>query len=128
MDYPVKKMIFKTFLYWLVSAISLTTFVYFQWGRLDALSCVIGEVLVGFNLLVLIWAWRRIFERKGLALAAGVIVLKYAILISSMHWLIGQKIVSAFGFLIGCGVLLIVLMLLSYDYSKQNKIESQIDK
>ena len=114
------KIISKIFLYWLVSSLVFTTLVYLLWGKVDALSSIAGSTLVGFNLLALIWAWQRIYDGKGLALAAGVIVFKYAILGLSIYWLIVHNMVNPFGFLVGCGVLLIVMGFVSYDYKKQN--------
>ncbi|MCB9027161.1 MAG: hypothetical protein H6625_12635 [Bdellovibrionaceae bacterium] len=114
------KIIFKIFIYWLLSSLVLLVGVYSFWDLNDALSCMAGEILVGFNLLALIWAWQRIFERKGLALAVGVIVFKYAILITSIYFLIAYQKVSAFGFLMGCGVLIFVMAMIAFDYKKQN--------
>ncbi|MCB0356315.1 MAG: hypothetical protein KDD40_04870 [Bdellovibrionales bacterium] len=117
----MNQIIFKIFIYWLISSVVLSGGVFALWGAHDALSCLAGEIVVGFNLLALIWAWQRIFSGKGLALAGGVIVFKYAILIASIYWLITQEKVSAFGFLIGCGVLILVMGAVAYDYKKSYK-------
>jgi len=110
----------KAFIFWIFSSLILLLFTYLNWGMYDAASCLAGELIVGFNLLTLIWTWQRIFNRKGLALAVGVIVFKYAIFVTSAYFLITYQWVSVFGFLIGCSVLPIVLMVLAFEYNRQN--------
>jgi hypothetical protein len=107
------------FLYWLSASVVLLAGTYLVWGFDDALSCLAGEIVIGFNLLAMIWAWQRIYSGKGLALAVSVIVFKYAILAFSIYWLIVHKMVSPLGFLVGIGVLLVVVSLLSYKYKSE---------
>lgn len=117
----MEKWIYKVFWIWLVSSAIIFGGVYILWGKDDALSCFAGEILVGFNLLAMIWAWQRIYSGKGLALAVSVIVFKYAILATSIYWLIVHKLVNPFSFLIGSGVLFLVVAVLSYQYKTSIK-------
>lgn len=114
----MEKIVQKAFKYWLIGSVVLFFVTLGIWGKDDAVGCLAGEIVVGFNLLSLIWAWQRIYSGKGLALAVGVIVFKYAILGMSVYWLIVHQVVSTFGFLIGCAVLLFVMGFLSLEYRK----------
>lgn len=113
----------KIFLIWLILGLILIGLMYVFRGLHDAAGCVVGVMTIGFNLWTLIWAWQRIFNRKGLALAVSVIVLKYPILIFTLHWLITRKKISVFGFLIGFGLLFTILVLVTTKYYKE-----QLDK
>ena len=48
----------------------------FQQSQSTLFGCAIG----GLNLFLILWTWERIFSKKSIALAVGVIVFKYAIL------------------------------------------------
>lgn len=56
------------------------------------ISALLGSSLVGLNLFILAWGWHRIFFKKRVALAASVIVFKYAILVGIIYYVVtGQK-------------------------------------
>ncbi len=61
-----------------MAAVVVTLWVY---GAGEPVSFLIGGVLTLANVGALYWIWDRIFKKKGVALAASVIVLKYAFLI-----------------------------------------------
>ena len=78
-----------------IFSISYTLFYMFGWIlfiQYGAISHIFGyhcgSLLMFLNILVLIWAWRRIFVKKSIALAAGVIVLKYALLVWTLYVLV----------------------------------------
>ena len=88
-------------------------------GLYAALSCLLGSFLVGANFLVLIWGWQRIFLKKTIALAVGVIVFKYAILGLIIYLVISLKKVDELGFLLGLGTSFptVIIFALSNRYS-----------
>lgn len=47
-----------------------------------AINCLLAGLLVGANLSVVIWTAKNIFQKKSVALAGSIIVIKYAVLIS----------------------------------------------
>ncbi len=49
-----------------------------------AASFAVGAGLMAFNVALLGWTWSRLFEKKSIAWTLLVIVIKYAILISSV--------------------------------------------
>lgn len=82
--------------------ILLSLSVYFNGGTYNAMSCLVGCLLMGMSLLALVWAWQQIFNKKLIALAVGVIVSKYAILGSITYYLVVDNKVDFMSFLIGC--------------------------
>ena len=55
----------------------------------------LGAFVALINIFVLSWAFYRIFIKKAIALAVGVIVLKYAILIFILYGLVNSTNVVA---------------------------------
>jgi hypothetical protein len=54
------------------------------WGFQLGASFAVGVALVLGNLLVLAWAWWRLFEQKTIAWTLLIIVIKYAVLLGSI--------------------------------------------
>lgn len=95
----------------------LLTLAIFFWGSLyNAASCFAGSLLIGLNLLIMSWAWRRIFLKKTIALAISAIVIKYAILGLSIYILVLQNRVDVMSFMIGLGTLIPTVFALAIDY------------
>lgn len=65
--------------YALVSIFCVIT-IFYGFSQQEAFSFTVGTILCFTNILVMFWAWRLIFRKKFVALAASVIVIKYAIL------------------------------------------------
>ena len=64
-------------------------------------SFALGSIVMGLNVLALVWTWGQIIDKKAIALAAVVIVLKYAILGAIIYIVVTQQSISITGFLIG---------------------------
>lgn len=80
-------------------------------SRLLAEPQQVGGVLVGValasaNTLLLVWGWGRIFQKKSIAIAALVIVFKYALFGSLIYLVITKRWVDPVGFAIGLGVVI----------------------
>ena len=103
-----------TFFHVIISGI-LGAGVHLLWGHNNATSCLIGCALVGFNLVALVWAWRRVFNKKSMDIAVGVIVIKYAILGFGIYWVVSSKQVDMLSFLIGCGSIIATLAMISFS-------------
>ena len=67
----------------------------------NVLSVALGCGLIGLNLPVIFWSWARIFYKKSIALAAGVIVFKYAILGVIIYLVTSRPELDSFSFLVG---------------------------
>ncbi|MCB0420706.1 MAG: hypothetical protein KDD61_06905 [Bdellovibrionales bacterium] len=71
------------------------------------------------NILLLGWAWRRIFIKKSIALAASVIVIKYAIIGLMIFHLVQRSSFEVLGFILGLtSVILSLLMAAFIDHKK----------
>ncbi len=66
-----------------------------------ALGALAGAILMGANLVLLVWTWGQIIQKKSVALAVGVIVFKYAILILLIIQLVGKELVHPISFFFG---------------------------
>src|SRR5690606_27943129 len=86
---------------------------FLKWGQYFAVSVAWGALLMGLNLLALIWAWDRIFIKKSIALATGVIVLKYAFLGVLVYLTVVQQWADVLGFIIGLSTVLPTVLALS---------------
>lgn len=53
-------------------------------GIQPAVSFAAGALLMVLNVAVLGWAWNRILEKKSIAWTSGIIVIKYAVVLSSI--------------------------------------------
>jgi peptidoglycan/LPS O-acetylase OafA/YrhL len=84
---------------------ALTLWVYSSTG--DTVSFALGGVFTLANLGVLGFAWKLVLEKKSIALAIGVIVLKYAILFLVVFGVITSTYLSGLWF--GAGFALIGL-------------------
>ncbi len=73
----------------------------------SAASFAMGCGLVLFNVLTLAWAWSRLFKKKLIALAAGIIVFKYAILGIIMYKLLSLDWVDKLWLSIGLSSLVV---------------------
>src|SRR6056297_1407563 len=94
-------MIRRVFMFHLIFTAILLVPVYFFLGYERAQGALVGAILMGANIIALIWAWRRIIDKKSLVLAGSVIVFKYAILALVLYFSIALKWVDLVGFVIG---------------------------
>jgi hypothetical protein len=87
---------------------------------------VFGGALAGANLSLLVWTLNRLLQKKSIALAATVIVIKYAALIGIFVFLysIGWRI--DFGFALGLSAMFPTLGYLAYQYLKQKDVNELV--
>lgn len=92
----------------------------------QAMSCLFGGTLMTVNLIVLVWALRRIFQKKSVAFAALVIVIKYTvwlglfILLYSSGWQVDA------GFVVGLAALFPTLGYLAYQFYKKSELHGSL--
>ena len=91
-----------------------------------ALSCFFAGSLVGLNLVAGIWSLEKLFQKKSVALAASVIVIKYAALLIAFItlYLVGWKI--DFGFVIGLSALFPTLGFLTYKHLLKSETDGSL--
>lgn len=84
-------------------SLSVLSFIVFTLSESNQITAgfIVGSSVMGGNLLVLVWAWGRIIEKKAIALAATVIVVKYAIFGAIIYFVVTQPGLSTVGFLLG---------------------------
>lgn len=100
---------------WLALLLSLTTL----FGTTQQIqNTMLGGVIASLNLIVLVWAMGNIFNKKSVALAGSVIVIKYIALIGvfvALH-LIGWKM--DFSFALGLSTMFPGIGYLVFKYAK----------
>lgn len=69
-----------------------------------------GATLVGANVFILAWSWWQIIEKKAIALAGAVIVVKYAIFGGFVYFVALQPRSVVVGFLLGFSTLIPTLI------------------
>jgi|GEM_PF-6608373 len=72
-------------------------------------SWLLGGLMMNLNLQALSWAWSLIFQKKLIALAVSIIVIKYAILAGILFSSLSQAWFHALAFGAGIASLMIVL-------------------
>ena len=92
-----------------------------SWGAGNSFG--VGSILVLLNLLALAWAWSRIFRKKTVALAVGVIVIKYAILGLIIYVLIKQNKVQPVWFLGGLSSIFLSILVYTFGVRKQTEVD-----
>lgn len=80
----------------------------------QAANCFLGGGLMALNLTALIWAFRKIFQKKSVALAITVIVSKYAALIGLFVFLYSYGWRPDWSFLLGTTALIPTLAYLGF--------------
>jgi hypothetical protein len=84
------------------STVGLFMWVVFGSER-QSFSFFIGAALSGAHLLIMIWCWQQIFNKKSVALAGSVIVIKYAVLGVIVFKVLTQRWLDALPFVAGLG-------------------------
>ena len=90
----------------LVFGVVFSVAVYFTLGPDQALSCVIGSLMMLANLLSFYFSWRLVFLKKSVALTVLIIVFKYLILglvlmsLTKITWLQPQGFVAGLATLV----------------------------
>lgn len=75
-------------------------------GPESAMEFVLGASISALNATAMALAWRLIFVKKVIALAGSVIVIKYAFLALSLHFVLTQAQVDSLSFVTGVGFVL----------------------
>lgn len=63
---------------------------YLMGSSQQAVSAAVGAGVISASIGLMIWAFQRIFEKKSVALAGLVIVIKYALLAVVIYWIAKQ--------------------------------------
>ena len=112
----------------LIFSLLITLFVYVALDEYNAMSCVLGSLVSGINLLLLYWSWRSIFRKKSIAIAVSVIVIKYALLGYLLYYLVANEKVSVLGLLVGFSVGLLALTRLSVSYVRSLNLSNVMER
>lgn len=91
---------------------------FFLGGLAVTSGIALGSTLMGANLGALMWAWQSIFLKKSIALAASVIVFKYAFLGVTIFWVISSEVVEVIPFAIGLSIVIPTMGWLALRYNK----------
>jgi len=93
-----------------------------QQGR----DAVFAGLLVGANLVIIAWSLNQIIIKKSVALATGVIVIKYAALISVFYLLHNWGWRFSAGFVIGFASLFPTIGLIVLNYTKKSEYDGTL--
>ena len=88
----------------------------------QALSCLLGGSIIGANLVFIAWTLKKLFQKKSVALVAGVIVTKYAVLFGLIILLYLKGWQADFGFVLGVSAMFPTLGYLAYRYFNQSEL------
>ena len=83
------------------------------------LGSVIGSAIAGINLAVLVWTMKKIFQKKSVALAMGVIVIKYLALIVGLTLIHKMGWSLDLGFAIGVSAVFPCIGYIAYKNGKE---------
>jgi hypothetical protein len=70
-------------------------------GSQQAVSALLGALLMAINVGLLAWAVGRFFAKKSVALAGMVIVIKYLLLAAGLYWISMQPWTNLLWFALG---------------------------
>jgi hypothetical protein len=87
----------------------------------QTLNCFLGCTLIGTNLILIMWAMKRVFIKKSVALAAFVIVIKYAAFIGILAALYLKGWRADAGFVVGLTSALPTVAWTAYSYLKRSE-------
>jgi hypothetical protein len=88
----------------------------------QALSCCLASVIVGANLGIIAWCLGKIFQKKSIALAVTVIVIKYAVLLGLFVYLYKSGWQVDAGFITGLSSLFPTVGYVALKYIKSSEI------
>jgi len=86
--------------------------------KLSIYDFIAGTLLGLCNFYLIIWAWSRIFIKKRIALASGVIVIKYLIVITVLFYLVNNSKTHLISLIIGLFSLVFVTVFYSVLMTK----------
>jgi len=93
---------------------------YFGGARLGA-STLAGAVLMTANLVLLAWSWARLMSKKSIAWTVAIIVIKYAVLLSSIYFLAQTPWFSPVGAGLGIASFLMAALALAVVISSKSE-------
>jgi hypothetical protein len=99
---------------------------YYQFGKAPALSFGIGSLLMGMNFVFLHFAWKRILQKKRVALSASVIVFKYATLGFIIYLVSSHNLLNIGWFLVGVGT--VVPTAIATAFYQQRRLVQDTDE
>lgn len=87
----------------------------------QAVWCILGGLTMLLNWWVLVWAWKRIFLKKSIALAVSVIVFKYSILGFIVYYAVTATKERPIGFVVGLSSIVLVMPVVALKHSQKHK-------
>lgn len=87
----------------------------------QSLNSLLGGALIGGNIVLIVWTMKRLLDKKSVALAAFVIVIKYAAFIAVLVALYAYGWRANFGFVVGLTAALPTVAWVAYRYLKQSE-------
>ena len=88
----------------------------------QAFSCFLASLIVGVNLGIIAWSLSKIFQKKSIALAVTVIVIKYAVLLGLFVYLYKSGWQVDAGFITGLSSLFPTVGYVALKYIKSSEI------
>lgn len=90
----------------------------------EIMSLLVASVLVGLNLVLLVWGWRRIFLKKSIALAVSAIVFKYAILGVLIYLILTRMQINPLAFIVGLSTMIPTTLAYAYSARRRERLET----
>jgi phosphoglycerol transferase MdoB-like AlkP superfamily enzyme len=87
-------------------------------------SLLVASFIVGLNLVLLIWGWRRIFLKKSIALAVSAIVFKYAILGVLIYLILTRMQINPLAFIVGLSTMIPTTLAYAYSARRRERLEA----
>lgn len=112
----------KSLKFHLISTLSIAILILIFNTMQNCLSFLSGSLLIFANLAILFWVWQRIISKKLIALAVGVIVIKYAIFGVIIYLILKNPNIQPVWFSIGISMIIVTSILTALD---TNNAESE---
>ena len=113
-------MIKQVLLYHLIFSLIFTGSAWILAAPHKAMVVALGCGVIGLNLPLVFWSWSRIFKKKSIALAAGVIVFKYAILGVIIYLVTSRPELDGGSLLVGLTSIVPTMVLFTLRNTKKN--------
>lgn len=92
----------------------------------QAVNCLFGGVLIGLNMIAIVWSMKRFLVKKSFAFAGLVIVTKYAVFIVAVALLYSRGWRADLGFVIGLTSALPSVAIAAFKFLKQNETDGSL--
>jgi NhaP-type Na+/H+ and K+/H+ antiporter len=96
-------------------------------GVQQAVSAAAGAMIIMVSVGFMVWAIQRMFEKKSVALAGMVIVIKYLLLAVALYWLTQQQWAHIAWVAAGVGSVVLTAVFYSLTTNDENETENKKD-